>query len=336
MQKWAIGLVLSFINLIFQFNKMSSSNNVSLILTELSSVRAEVISLKAEVSSLRASLSAKAAVVTAAPADGKNAGKKTRAKNPDAPKREPNAWIVFAKRVRDLLKANGYTEKAVGIECNQFSSSLKDENGNLASWSDADILARRAAWSAPAVSKWVAAHGPSDKRSKNGSAQNSVVSGGDDDGLGDAPADTTAKKARKNPWADLTPEQKAAKVKNMADAKAAKKNGTAPSSSVVSDNAVAIAVTKTEDAPTPVTVSNAAATATTTSSSTGGFRKASVRGSPYLVNQDSGHAYHRMKDGSQGDWAGIFHRNGHPEDNGPWIDDSVAEPSDDADAELVF
>lgn len=337
MQKWAIGLVLFLSDLIFQLNKMSS-NNVSLILSELSSVRAEVVSLKAEVSSLRASLSSKAAVVTAAPADGKNAGKKPRAaKNPDAPKRAPNAWITFAKRVRDLLKANGYTEKAVGIECNQFASSLKEENPDLASWVDADILARRAAWSAPAVSKWVAEHGPSKKGSKNGSAPSSVVSGGDDDGLGDDAAPTAAKKERKNPWAGLTPEQKAAKVKLMADARAAKKSGAATSSSVVSDNAVAIAVTKTEDAPVAVSTSNAASSSTAAaSSSAGAFRKASVRGSPYLVNVESGHAYNRMKDGSQGDWAGIFHRDGHPEDNGPWIDDSVPEPSADGDDELVF
>lgn len=311
---------------------MSSNNNDSLILAELSSVRAQVASLTAEISSLRASLTTKPAV-TAAPSGGKNAGKKVRVKNPDAPKREPNEWIKFSSRVRDLLKANGYTEKAVGIECNQFASSLKDENADFASWVDSDILAKRAAWTKPEVSKWVTEHGPSEKRSKNGSAPSSVVSG--DDGLADAPVTTAAKKERKNPWAGLSPEQRAAKVKTMADARTAKKNTAAPSVSAVADTTVAAVVTKTEAAPAPVAVSNAASSSTT-SSSAGTFRKASVRGSPYLVNVESGHAYNRMKDGSQGDWAGIFHRDGFSEDNGPWIDDSVAEPNTDGDDELVF
>lgn len=319
---------------------MSSTNNVSLILSELSSVRAEVISLKAEVSSLRASLSTKAAVTaTAAPAESKPA-KKSRAKDPNAPKRAATEWTTFSDKVRELLRANGYTAKAIGVECVQFCSSLKSENAELNSWTEADILARRAAWSAPEVSKQKAA-GLSWRKPKTGSAPSSVVSGGDDDGLGDAPATTSTKKERKNPWAGLTPEQKAAKVKNMADARAAKKGTvvlTTPSSTVIAEAYVPVnisATTKVEDA--PVAMSNAAATAATSSSSSaGGFRKASVRGAPYLVNTASGHAYHRMKDGSQGEWAGIFHRDGHPDDNGPWIDDGVAEPSEDADAELVF
>ncbi len=63
--------------------------------------------------------------------------------------REPSQWILFTKRVRDLLKANGYNGKAIGVEANQFASSLKAEEPDLSAWSDQEILARRKAWTAP-------------------------------------------------------------------------------------------------------------------------------------------------------------------------------------------
>ena len=42
---------------------------------------------------------------------------------------------------------------------------------------------------------------------------------------------------------------------------------------------------------------------------------------PFLVNFATGHAYHRLADDSQGEWAGIFVKVPKPH-----IDDSVAEP----------
>jgi hypothetical protein len=56
-------------------------------------------------------------------------------------------------------------------------------------------------------------------------------------------------------------------------------------------------------------------------------------GARYFVNMENGHAYHRLSDGSQGEWAGIFKR-----DPKPRIDDSVPEPTADGadEDELTF
>jgi hypothetical protein len=56
------------------------------------------------------------------------------------------------------------------------------------------------------------------------------------------------------------------------------------------------------------------------------FKPIMLAGNRYLVNLATGHTYHRLANGSQGDWAGIFHRTGGPK-GGPYIDDSVPEPS---------
>lgn len=293
---------------------MSSTLDNSAILATITALESQLAALKAQLSG---------SSVVSAPV-GKAGGvvkvKKSR-KPSTAP---PSAWIIFTKKVRDLLKSNGYTAKAVGVELVQFAATLKDENADLDSWVDADILARRAAWSAPEVSRWESAHGA---KGKAGSAANSVVSTGSK--AEDAPvSDTGSKKARKNPWAGLSAEDKAAKVKKMADAKAAKK-------------AVATAATATDN---NITTSVVAATtepiavATSSSSSTTGFQRMSLHGSAYWVNKATGHCYKRNKDGSQGDWAGIFHSSGGPVNGGPYLDDSVTEPGMDGwdDSELVF
>ena len=111
-------------------------------------------------------------------------------------------------------------------------------------------------------------------------------------------------------------------------------NTDAPPSPVVSAaNASSSSVSAANVGSAVVTTSAAVASSDTE------FKGVMLGGNRYLVQLSSGHCYHRSKDGSQGDWAGIFHRNGGPK-NGPWIDDAVPEPDaddDDGDAdELVF
>jgi hypothetical protein len=288
------------------------------------------------------------------------AEKKPRKKS-DAP---PTAWRLFTDRVRGLLKDNAYAGKSVGVECVQFCSSLKTENADFDSWADADILAQRAAWSAPAVSKQAEAglHWKNGKKVVTPSG--SVVSDGEA-----APAEVSEpKKARKNPWADLTPEQRAAKVAAMKAGRDAKKTATESTDAVVVVVEAAPAPAHVEDAVSDGGSSakkarkpwsaetkaaakakrdakKASASSTTAEmpplppsppeSVSGGseFQGIMLGGNRYLVNLASGHCYRRETDGTQGDWAGLFHRTGGPKNNGPWIDETVAEPEND---ELVF
>jgi hypothetical protein len=311
---------------------MSSTNDV------LSALLAEFKTLNSRISTLEGAVSAK----TSAPAaDGAGKGKapkkEKKAKDPSAPKRAPNAWIVFTKRVRDLLKANGYKENAVGIESNMFASALKEENADFSSWSDADILARREGWSRPAVSKWVAVHGV---KPKSGSAPASVVSGGDAEEVAEGEA-APAKKARKNPWAGLSEEAKAERIAKMKAGKAAKKaaaedDGCGASSPEVPAAVLAALDTtlgpslfaepkkaapkKAEAAPT--------AAAASASAPSNEFKKVMLSGGLYWVNMANGHAYHRLADQSQGEWAGLFVKTPKPH-----IDDSVPEPGAEAEEE---
>lgn len=318
----------------------------------LSSIHSELLALRAQVSQLQAALEAK---TVSAPAKTEKAAKKPKKeRDPEAPKRPANAWILFTKRVRDLLKENGYTKEAVGIEANMFSSTLKDENADLASWSDEDILARRADWTRPAVSKWVSVHGVKPKTG-------SVVSGEDaEDGAASA---EKPKKARKNPWEGLSEEQKAERIAKMKAGKAAKKaaaddDGCGASGAEVPAAVLAAldatlgpspfaepkkAAKKVEAAPAPKkaetpaspkpsaaasAVASAGGGAAASSASGGEFRAVLLGGKKYLVNQTTGHSYHRLADGGQGEWAGMFVKTPKPH-----IDDSVAEPAPEAEEE---
>lgn len=300
----------------------------------LATINAKIDALLGEVALLRAAANS-APVAVSSPAKTTAAPAKQPRKKRDGP---PSAWIIFTNRVRDLLRGNGYTGADLGKQCQMFCGSLKDENKELTSWADADILARRAAWTAPAVTKQAEAglHWKNGKKvvTPTGSAANSVVSGGDADGDADGGAALVVaepKKARKNPWEGLTPEQRAAKVAAMKAGKDAKKAGGSTDSVTESaDNTAAVHV---EAAPSPVLTAAASSSVVVTNAATNSspadeFKGVMLGGNRYLVNLASGHCYRREKDGSQGDWAGIFHRTGGPK-NGPWIDETVAEPTDD-------
>ncbi len=326
---------------------------------DTSSILSAISAMEQQLAALRAQLGG-ASVVKSSPAKTAAATEKKPRKKSDAP---PSAWRLFADRVRALLGANGYSGKALGTECVQFCSSLKDENAEFSSWADADILARRAAWSAPAVSKQ-AERGDHWKNGKKvatptGSAAVSVVSDGET-----APTAEAPKKARKNPWEGLTAEQREAKVAAMKAGRAAKKAAAESSAESESEAVPAPAPAPSVDgasdggssakkARKPWSAETKAAakakrdakkTAAAASSSTASvlpplpaspvhsaeaateFQGIMLGGHRYLVNLASGHCYHREADGSQGEWAGLFHRTGSPKNNGPWIDTAVPEP----------
>lgn len=94
-------------------------------------------------------------------------GKAKKEKDPDAPKKDANDWILFTQRVRGVLLGGGCELKGIGIG-QQFCSSVKeglpthtvtDGKGkekvapNYASISDAELLARFKKWAPPAHSK---------------------------------------------------------------------------------------------------------------------------------------------------------------------------------------
>ena len=310
--------------------------------TALMAILSELKTLNGRISSLESSK-------PSAPAAGgkaKKEKKERKSKSSDSEPRAPTAWRLFADRVRTLLRAEGYEGKALGPQCVQFASSLKEENADFSSWSDSDILARRAAWAAPEVSKQKAA-GKSWRKTPTGS----VVSG-------EAPEEAEEeaekpKKARKNPWEGLSDEQKAERIAKMKAGKAAKKAAAEGSAPEAEEEAPASPKVKAEAAPkvkaeaapkvkaeaAPKVKAEAAkpsspkaapkstpaapvaAAPVVAASAAGQFKPVLLVGVRYLVNMESGHAYYRNEDGSQGDWAGIFSRTPKPH-----VDTSVPEP----------
>ena len=297
------------------------------ILSELQATRAEVLALKEQVSSLTSALSSKSSPFIGAGAGGKSTEKKPRKKS-DAP---PSAWLVFTGRVRELLRSNGYEKAALGKECQMFCGYLKEKNTDLASWSDADILASRADWSAPEVSKQAAA-GKSWRKSKSGAS--SVASGADDDAASAASSSKSAPKKRT--WS--------AAAKASAAAKRAAKKTASPSEDDFDDEPVGTSKTAAKKAVMETKkklseVSNAAApapapaaAAASSSSAPSGFKKVKMGEQRYWINQETGHTYLRLEDESQGEWAGLFKKSGGPK-GGPWIDSSIPEPAAEEDEE---
>jgi hypothetical protein len=317
-----------------------SSSNVSLILSELQATKAEVISLKSQMSSLQSLLSSKLSASAGGGAgEGGKPVKSKRAKkekDSSAPPREPTAWRTFTERVGALLKSEGYTGKDLAVGNLQFCKTLRKENEDLSSWEDADILARRAAWTAPE---------PKPKEEKgSASAAASVVSGDEELESSDKPA----KKPRKSAWEGLSEQEREAKIAKMQagrKAKKAEKEGAKEDAPVSPKPSAA----KSEASPPPaksasVPAAKAAAPPSAPSSSSNAseakdeFRPVMLKSKRYFVNLATGHAYNRNEDGSQGDWAGIFHKTQPDGKAVPWIDTSVPEPGaeDEEDGELNF
>jgi hypothetical protein len=311
-----------------------SSSNVSLILSELQATKAEVLSLKSQMSSLQSLLSSKLSVAASSaggetPAKGKKAKKEKKERDPDAEPRAPTAWRLFTERVGTLLKTEGYSGKDLAVGNLQFCKTLKTENEDLSSWVDADILARRAAWTAPE---------PKTKEEK-ASAAASVVSG--DAELEEETSSKPAKKPRKSAWEGLSEEERKAKVAKMQAGRAAKKaekegaKEDAPASPKASAAKSESSPPPAKTAAVPSAKAVAPPSAPAESAPADEFRPVMLKSKRYFVNLASGHAYLRNEDGSQGDWAGIFHnpaKAGEPQNpdaktpKAPWIDASVPEP----------
>lgn len=266
---------------------MSSTINVSALLASVAKMEAELAALKAQLGGVSVAASVKA------PAE-----KKPRKKS-DAP---PTAWRLFTDRVRVVLKDNGHSGKDLGVGCVQFCATLKDENADFDSWADADILARRAAWSAPEVSKQKAA-GKSWRKPKTGSAASSVVSAAVSEADGEGSTTDKPKKERKNPWAGLSPEDKAAKVAAMKAGRAAKKAAAATESATNAAPSLPLL---------PASPEGSVSSVRTGASEMVGFRKVTLGGKAYLINLESGHAYYRNADESRGAWAGLFSKTPKP------------------------
>jgi hypothetical protein len=154
----------------------------------------------------------------------------------------------------------------------------------------------------------------------------------DDEPLGVKPAKTGRK------W---SPEAKAAAAAKRAAKKAGGSAVTTTSSDADGDGGATVSAVK-QAPPSPkvsASVSNAAASSSASVSNAAPASSVVFKpvllsgGARYFVNMENGHAYHRLSDGSQGEWAGIFKR-----DPKPRIDDSVPEPTADGDddGELCF
>ena len=168
--------------------------------------------------------------------------KEKKEKDPDAPKKEPNDWIVFTQRARKALETGGLKP---GFAVQQYCSSLKealpmlsvtDANGkekqvpNYASISDEEILARFKSWTAPEQSN--AAAKRADKISPDLPA----------------PAPAAAEKPKKQ-WSEAA---KASAAEKRALTKAAKAGGAAPVVAKAAAPAAAEEADVTEFAPVKI------------------------------------------------------------------------------------
>jgi hypothetical protein len=295
---------------------MSSTTIVSLSLSELAE---KVLALEARIALLESSHSVK----PAAKAAGK-AGKTKKVRDPNAPKRPPSEHALFTKRISGLLRENGYTGLDLSTLNMQFCKTLRDENPDLSVLSDADILARRSAWTAPTVSE---------KEKKDASAANSVVSEKAESVVSEKKkAVRKTKKAAAPVSAVAAPAAVAATVAVAVPAekkkavRKTKKAAAAEAEAVDASNAAAAATAAAIESVAAVNAilatSAAVPVAEDAAAPVSKFEKIRLQGGkPYLVNFATGHAYHRLADDSQGEWAGMFVKVPKPH-----IDDSVAEP----------
>jgi len=105
--------------------------------TKSSTMLATVLKLEKELAKLKIALGV----------EGVKTPKKARkAKDPGAPKKEPNVWIKFTQRVGELLKTTDH--KGPATIGKQFASHLKDVKA-YDEWTDAEILHQFSSWTPP-------------------------------------------------------------------------------------------------------------------------------------------------------------------------------------------
>jgi hypothetical protein len=81
-----------------------------------------------------------------APGAPKKDKKAKKEKDADAPKKAPNAWIVFTQQVRAALTAAGIK---AGVEVTQFCGMLKAKNADYSAWTPELVLAEHGSWQKP-------------------------------------------------------------------------------------------------------------------------------------------------------------------------------------------
>ena len=105
--------------------------------TKSSTMLATVLKLEKELAKMKIALGV----------EGVKTPKKARkAKDPGAPKKEPNVWIKFTQRVGELLKTTDH--KGPATIGKQFASHLKDVKP-YDEWTDAEILHQFSSWTPP-------------------------------------------------------------------------------------------------------------------------------------------------------------------------------------------
>jgi len=165
----------------------------------------KIESLEAQLAELKAAISSGAPITPV---------KTKKEKDPNAPKKPANDWIVFTQRVGNLLKAAGvadpsraehFTGPATMVK--SFSSMLKGQKP-YASWSDDEVLEAFESWERPVQA-------PRAKKSADSSPASSAPAS-------DTGSVTSEKKERKKP-APKSDEEKAIIAAKRAATIAAKK-----------------------------------------------------------------------------------------------------------------
>jgi len=180
----------------------ASLNQKLIALTaEMTAMKAEMTTMKAEVVSLRETIHAKPSA------------KASKAKDPDAPKRETTWWIKATQSVRTILKAHiesdnsalGEGEKKISGTAPVTVSSMLKDSGKLTAetWQDLDEASVLEAYETYKSS-------PPAPKPKKTSTASSVVSD-----------DSKASKPSKSKFADLSEEEKTAARKARAQKAAA-------------------------------------------------------------------------------------------------------------------
>jgi hypothetical protein len=265
-------------------------------------------SIMSKLESLEGLVQKSGAVAPSVPAGKAGKAKKTpKARDPSAPPKAPNAWILFTSRVRSVINESGVLgEKKLGKECTQFCSSLKEENAELDSWAAETILARFSGWTVPEQSKMAAAGISFAKKNKGSEA------------AVEAAAEPAVAPAAEKPKRVISQEQKDKMKAGRERAAAAKKAAAAGSAPV----AVAETPAPVAAAAAPVAEAEAEEWKSIKLKTGSGFQL-------YLWNPANNHCYNRESDGGQGEWAGVF----NPKTK--TIDSSVPEPSEDEDFEVL-
>jgi hypothetical protein len=169
---------------------------------------------------------------------GKKAKKEKKAKDPNAPKKDPNAWVNFTQHVRKVLLESGAELKGfVGQQyCSVLKAKLplleKNEKGkqepDYSAMSDKDIVSGFAEWTPPEQSKASVA-----KASKASSVASSVPSAEASPVEAPVAAPPSTPAGEKKKRAPQSAETKAAAALKRAATKAAKAAAEVPAAAVV-------------------------------------------------------------------------------------------------------